>query len=755
MAQTSGSRSRVGHMGNPPRSRLLTDLLPFLRCPLCESFLRDADSGYACALCHRVFPIVNGVVRFVDSAGYADTFAYQWQRFSRTQLNPEISERNFTRKTGLRAADVQGKLVLDVGCGMGRFAEVVTRWGGKVVGVDLSSAAAVAARNLADREFLAIQADVFALPFAPATFDCIYSVGVLHHTPNCENAFKALPGFLKAGGAIAIWVYSGYNKWYRFSDQYRKITHRLPIETLHSVLRIVVPCLYWLDRGLRALPLVGPPAAGIVNHIVPVNRHPSPELRILDTLDWYSPKYQSKHTYEQVFRWFENCGLERLTVADSSIGVKGYATALTESARKSKESDTNVQPVGSVVPAQASRLDGHKTQGFSAGKKAVRTMRWFPSYAWQQITRRTPSGHKHLLIALADHFEPAILPNDGCARAPYHEQERRLHEWSQTYPISFDRVRDSDGRPFVHTYFYPAEQYDKGLLDALAAHSREGWGEIEVHLHHGLKLPDTAENTGRQLVEVRDALAYQHGSLCFLDGIGSPRYAFVHGNFALANSAGGYNCGVDSEIKVLSETGCYADCTLPPGLYHRAHIPKINSLYECREPLERPQAHRKGRDLQVGHAPNVFPLMLQGPLMLGFVRPDGRRLVAVENGSLTANNPPTLYRLGLWKRAAIAVKGRPDWLFIKLQCHGMDPRDQEVMLGTTIQNFLRGLVHEAHDRAETIHFVCVREMVNIMLAACDGRDGNPGDYRDYRLKRFRITPTDRPRVASETGVLSR
>lgn len=123
--------------------------------------------------------------------------------------------------------------------------------------------------------------------------------------------------------------------------------------------------------------------------------------------------------------------------------------------------------------------------------------------------------------------------------------------------------------------------------------------------------------------------------------------------------------------------------------------------------------------------------------MLSFIRPDGRRLVGVENGSLTANNPPSMYRLGLWKNAGITVKGRPDWLFIKLQCHGMDPRDEEIMLGTTLPHFLRELIDGADERSETLHFVSAREMVNIILAACDGREGNPGEYRDYRLKRFR------------------
>jgi SAM-dependent methyltransferase len=206
--------------------------------------------------------------------------------------------------------------VLDVGCGMGRFAEVATRWGARVVGVDLSAAAEVAARNLGGREFVALQADVFVLPFAPECFDYIYSMGVLHHTPDCEKAFKTLPQYLRPGGGIAIWLYSGYNKWYRFSDIYRRFTHRMSAPVLHGILRVAVPFFYWLDRGLRAIPLVGRPVAGLIHHVFPVNRHPNAEMRVLDTFDWYSPKYQSKHTYEQVFRWFEDCGLKDLRWAN-------------------------------------------------------------------------------------------------------------------------------------------------------------------------------------------------------------------------------------------------------------------------------------------------------------------------------------------------------------------------------------------------------------------------------------------------------
>jgi len=722
-------------------SHLTPDLLALLRCSICGSSLGAQEAGCRCSACGREFPSVRGVLRFVDGQNYADNFGYQWQKFSRTQLLPDFAELNFRRKTGLRVEDLKGKMVLDVGCGMGRFAEVATRWGAKVVGVDLSSAAEVAVRNLADRDFVAVQADVLALPFAPESFDCIYSIGVLHHTPDCEKAFKTLPQYLKPGGSIAVWLYSGYNNWYRFSDQYRKLTHRIPAHKLHTFFRVVVPVLYWINRGLRAVPVVGKSLAAFVQYVFPVNLGPNPEVRILDTLDWYSPKYQSKHTYEQIFRWYESCGLGELTVAEVSVGVTGRKLASTAPDRRSvppfeARSVTN-RPVQQIAQEPTKEPAG-RPKRMPLYKKTSHMMRWLPAYAWQRCTRRSPSGHVHLMIMLADHFEPAIVPSNGSARAPHDEQERRVESWCREYPVSFDSWRDSEGRPFGHTYFYPAEQYDRGLVQRLASHCNSGWGEIETHLHHGTQTPDTEVNTRRQLLEFRDILALEHGALCYLDGRGSPLYAFVHGNFTLANSAAGISCGVDSEMRVLAETGCYADFTLPPGPYYPNHTGKINSLYECSLPLDRRAAHRKGRDLERGRPPKIFPLLVEGPLMLSFARP-GSRLVTVENGALTAKNPPSMYRLRLWKQVSIIVKGRPDWVFVKLQCHGMDPRDWDIMLGARMQMFIRELVEDARQRLETIHFVSARETVNIILAACDGREGNPGDYRDYRFKRVRTS----------------
>jgi hypothetical protein len=294
--------------------------------------------------------------------------------------------------------------------------------------------------------------------------------------------------------------------------------------------------------------------------------------------------------------------------------------------------------------------------------------------------------------------------------------------------------RDHDGFPLRHTYFYPAEQYDKDLLDLLAEDCRAGWGEVEIHLHHGVESPDNSANTRRQLEEFRDALV-SHGCLSRWDGAGPARYAFVHGNWALANSAQGRFCGVDDEMRILAETGCYADLTLPSAP-SPAQVGKINALYEYTLPTDQRAPHRRGRDLARGRAPTAFPLIIQGPLMLDLGRRiHGWPVPRVENSDINRSYPPTLERFGLWRQAGIAVRGRPEWLFVKLHCHGMIPQDNEAMVGAPMRNFLRNVVQRPNNGSRySVHFVTAREMVNIALAACDGRAGNPGDYRDYRLK---------------------
>jgi hypothetical protein len=331
---------------------------------------------------------------------------------------------------------------------------------------------------------------------------------------------------------------------------------------------------------------------------------------------------------------------------------------------------------------------------------------------WQRCIRRlTDIRPLHLVIGVADHFEPMNRSESPGNPVEFREQERRLKNWCDEYPKAVEAWRDDEGQPFRHTYFYPAENYDEALVDRLADHCHSGWGEIEIHLHHGVEAPDTRENTLAAITEFRDALA-DRGCLSRENGAGQPRYAFVHGNWSLANSDHGQYCGVDDEMQILADTGCYADCTLPAPT--TAQIAKINAIYECALPLDRRTPHRRGFDLQSGRTPSKFPLIFQGPLMIDFGRHKSTRLLpGIENSELSG----------------------ADWIFIKLHCHGMTPRDESAMFGSAIQHFLRELVEGPGNGVEyRLHFVTIREMVNIALAACDGCKGMPGEYRDYRYR---------------------
>src|SRR5215470_9485452 len=76
-----------------------------------------------------------------------------------------------------------------------------------------------------------------------------------------------------------------------------------------------------------------------------------------------------------------------------------------------------------------------------------------PAYAWQRLTRSIPRGKTHLVITLADHFEPSSIPGFLSGHAPKDVQKKRMDDWCDRYPRAFGQFRDSDGRTFNHTYF--------------------------------------------------------------------------------------------------------------------------------------------------------------------------------------------------------------------------------------------------------------------------------------------------------------
>lgn len=314
-------------------------LLSSLRCLECSSRFTAGRDELRCSAGHRI-AVSGGVPRFVRDDGYAASFSYEWKRFSRTQLDTandadawrrvlyglseataeHESQRTFELKTGFVAEELAGKLVLDAGCGMGRFTEVAVRAGATVIGVDLTGAVDVAAKNLAGSNNAAfVQADLRRLPFAPASFDAIFSIGVLHHTPDTFQALEALVPLLRPGGTLAIWVYElapWRHAWlppaHVFSDVWRVVTTRLPRRLL---MRLCVARACAEDIRL-------PGVRRLLRKVLPASDHPHFEWRVLDTFDWYSPRFQWKHTGDEVARWCERLGLSDIRILPVPVAVR-------------------------------------------------------------------------------------------------------------------------------------------------------------------------------------------------------------------------------------------------------------------------------------------------------------------------------------------------------------------------------------------------------------------------------------------------
>lgn len=336
-----------------------------------------------------------------------------------------------------------------------------------------------------------------------------------------------------------------------------------------------------------------------------------------------------------------------------------------------------------------------------------------------------PSAPVHVILCVADHFEPLT------GRASAEAAMRRLECWERDYPQNLGKFRDSDGFPPRHTFFYPIEQYRPSHLEVLGRLCRQGFGEVEVHLHHD---GDTPDSLRQRLLDSIALLALEHGQLCRERATGKLSYAFVHGNWALDNSRpDGKWCGVNNELDILRETGCYGDFTMPSAP-SPTQTRKINSLYYAVDDPLRPKSHNWGVDAGLGPRPDRSLLLIQGPLLLNWTTRRWGVLPKIENGCLQRGQPATWSRLQLWLRAHVQVPSRPDWYFVKLHTHGAPEANHDVVLGQAMAAFHAALAAEARRNPDFhYHYVTAREMVNLVRAAEAGWQGSLSEARDYEL----------------------
>ena len=350
--------------------------------------------------------------------------------------------------------------------------------------------------------------------------------------------------------------------------------------------------------------------------------------------------------------------------------------------------------------------------------------RWLPGYLAHLARSLVPeraTRPRHLLFAVCDHHEPLW---HGAAES---QAVERVRAWHERYPRLAERFRDAAGRPPQHSFFFPVEQYRPAFFDELDELVRAGLGEIELHLHHDRATP--SETLGEILAGVAQYAARGH----FGRGLdGMPRYGFIHGNWALSNAhQDGRDCGVDAELPLLFDTGCYADFTFPSAP-DRSQSNMVNQLYWPVGDLARRRSYDRGERARVGRRHDDRILMITGPLGLG--RRAGRVRVRMEYGALTAHDPPTPARVASWVRQNIHVAGRPEWVFVKVYTHGAGELQAAALLGDAGRDLHQILGRSYNDGEQwQLHYVTAREMFNIAIAAMDGHAGSPASFRDYAI----------------------
>lgn len=311
-------------------------LLEWLVCPKDRARLRlvtdanpageELEAGeLKCPVCNESYPIVRGVPRFVSSDNYAATFGRQWNQYARVQLDSKngttFSHDRFYSITEWQPSALSGHLVLDAGCGAGRFAEVALDAGAKVVAIDLSSAVDAAWSNLGQHpRFHCVQASIYELPLADALFDYAYSIGVIQHTPDPRAAVASILPRVKVGGKIGLWIYERNWKAFvgtlGFKYLLRPVTRHMRFEQVEAFSsafeRLSWPVVRWgRSHGtpgkliMRMLPVASAHLQG-----VPLREDDFREWVRLDTIDMYSPAHDHPQTFAGVKQWLEDAGFE-------------------------------------------------------------------------------------------------------------------------------------------------------------------------------------------------------------------------------------------------------------------------------------------------------------------------------------------------------------------------------------------------------------------------------------------------------------
>jgi 2-polyprenyl-3-methyl-5-hydroxy-6-metoxy-1,4-benzoquinol methylase len=302
-----------------------------IECLECKSKLAPLDGQYRCEQCGIGYPVFNDVLRFVSAENYAGSFGFQWNRFEKTQIDSSIktnrSESRFLDETLWDSNVLNGKYVLDAGCGAGRFSEIALKFGANLIAVDFSSAVDTAFKNLKSDSKLVIQADLSHLPIKSNSFDYIYCIGVLQHTKDPESIVRELIRCLKPNGELTLTFYENSSWHVMLYSKYliRPLTKRIPSHLLLKFLIKTSVIWFPVTSWLFKLPQ---PISRVFRFVIPIanyveyeygSREDALSEAILDTFDMLSPAYDRPIKKSTILKWIGGTGVEMEQLAHRPV----------------------------------------------------------------------------------------------------------------------------------------------------------------------------------------------------------------------------------------------------------------------------------------------------------------------------------------------------------------------------------------------------------------------------------------------------
>jgi SAM-dependent methyltransferase len=224
---------------------------------------------------------------------------------------------------------MRGKLILDAGCGAGRFADVAASHGARVVACDLSRAADACREvtRIHEGAVQAVQASIYALPLRPQVFDALYCFGVIQHTPEPNRTMQVLPSLLKPGGMLAYDFYQRTNWEKPFIPHwaFRRFTPSWPAQRTLLFAQILTAAFFPVSAVMARLPVFSNyttvlPIATIYNRELSLEQQYL--WTLLDTFDWYGPKFEQRQDFREVSRLLSQLGLQDIVARPGVVTAR-------------------------------------------------------------------------------------------------------------------------------------------------------------------------------------------------------------------------------------------------------------------------------------------------------------------------------------------------------------------------------------------------------------------------------------------------